>query len=167
MKRQTIPIDLFDLPRFVDSIVELWGDHELAFPLVENGYADFGTACLGDDADEAGDHPIDWLKNGHTLFAQFAKRDDTLYTLPNRVVIDVSDVGDDDETFLDEFSTYGFLVQMKDGYLTLQTALLRDITGEPIVAVVDDAGVFEAETKKFLASVMLTERSSPSSRIPD
>lgn len=165
MKPQTLTIDLFDLPRFVDSIVELWGDQEVAFPLVENGYADFGTACLGDDADDAGDNPIEWLQHGNTLFGQFARRDDTNYTLPNQVVIDVSDVGDDDETYIDEFSTYGFLVQLKDGFLTLRTALLRDITGEPTVTVVDDSGVFEEEMKKFLGSVMLTDRASPGGRI--
>lgn len=155
MKRQTIPIDQFDLPRFVAAIVELWGDQAIAFPLVANGYADFGTACLGDEADVAGDNPLDWLKHGHTLFGQFARRDDTHYALPNGVEIDVSDVGDDDETFLDAFSTYGFLIQMKDSNLTFQTALLRDITGEPVVTVVHDAGVFEEAMQKFFESLMV------------
>lgn len=155
VNRQTIPIHQFDLPRFVDGIVGVWGDHEVAFPLVENGYADFGTACLGDEADDAGDDPLDWLKHGHTLFGQFARRDEALYTLPNGVEIDVSEVGDDDETFLDAFSTYGLLVQLKDGVLTFQTALLRDINGEPVVTVVDDAGVFEDELRKFFESMMV------------
>lgn len=151
MKARTCPAREFDLPRFVAAVVDHWGDHEVAFPFVQGGFADFGTGCLGDD--DAGDNPLDWLRAGHTLFAQFTKRDGTTYTLPGGVEIDVSDVDDDDATFLDDSSTYGFLVQVKDGNVLIQTAVLRDITGECVVTVVDDAGVFEAEMRRFVESL--------------
>ena len=153
MKRQTIPIDQFDLPRFVDGIVRVWDDHEVAFPLVENGYADFGTACLGDDADDAGDTPLEWLHAGHTLFGQFARRDDNLYTLPDGEVLDVSDMGDEDGTLLDESSTYGFLVRVQDGQLRIESAVFQDGSGECLVAAVDDAGVFEEKMAAFVQSM--------------
>lgn len=154
MKRQRIRTDLFDLARFVDALVELWADAETAFPFVsEDGYADFGTLCLGDDSDIAGDTPLDWLHAGHTLFGQFARRDDDRYTLPDGEVLDVSDVGDEDETPLDESSTYGFLVQVKDGQLRIESAVLQDGSGECLVAAVEDAGVFEEKMAAFVQSM--------------
>lgn len=153
MNPQTIPAREFDLARFVAAVVDHWGNHEVAFPFVANGFADFGTGCLGDDADAAGCTPLDWLCNGHVLFAQFTRRDGTTYTLPGGVEIDVSDVDDDDATFLDDSSTYGFLVQIEDGKVLIQTAVLRDITGECVVTPVEDAGIFEAEMRRFVESL--------------
>lgn len=153
MKRRTTPIGLFDLARFVDAIVGLWGDPEVAFAFVEGKYADFGTACLGDDADDAGDTPLAWLHAGHTLFGQFARRDDNLYTLPGGDVLDVSDVGDEDDTLLDESSTYGFLVRVQDGQLRIESAVLQDGSGECLVAAVEDVGVFEEKMAAFVQSM--------------
>ena len=154
MTPQTIPARKFDLPRFVEAIVNLWGDHEVAFPLVSNdGFADFGTDCLGDDADDAGETPLEWLQAGNTLFGQFARRDDTRYTLPGGVEMDVSVVDEADDTFLDDASTYGFILQLKDDTLLIQTAVLRDTTGECVVTVVEDAGVFEMEMLRFVESM--------------
>lgn len=154
MKLQTIPARQFDLPRFVGAVVDLWGDHEVAFPLVADGFADFGTACLGDDADAAGETPLEWLQAGHTLFGQFTQRDDGLYTLPGGVEIDVSDV-DDDDALLDDCTTYGFLLEMAGDTLRIQTAVLRDVTGECVVTPVQDAGVFEQEMVRFVESLKL------------
>lgn len=156
MKPQTIPTRKFDLPRFVEALVNLWGDHEVAFPLVSgDGFADFGTDCLGDDADTAGETPLEWVHAGHTLFGQFARRDDGLYTLPGGVEIDVSNLDDAEDTFLDDCTTYGYLLQMKGDTLLIQTAVLRDITDECVVTLVDDAGVFEQEMLRFVESMKL------------
>lgn len=156
MKLQTIQARKFDLPRFVGAVVDLWGDHEVAFPLVsDDGFADFGTDCLGDAAAAAGETPLEWLRAGHTLFGQFTQRDDGLYTLPGGVEIDVPDVDEADDTFLDDTSTYGFLVQLRDDTLRVQTAVLRDGTGECVVTPVDDAGVFEREMVRFVESMRL------------
>lgn len=154
MKSRTIPLPSFDLARFVDAVVQLWGDAEVAFALVEGKYADFGTLCLGDAADAAGDTPLEWLNHGHTLFAQFARRDDDRYTLPGGEVLDVSDVGDDDDTLLDESSTYGLLVRVKDGQLRIESAVLQDGSGECLVTAVRDAGVFEEKMAGFVESMM-------------
>jgi hypothetical protein len=156
MKPQTIPARQFDLPRFVEAVVDLWSDHEVAFLLVsDDGLADFGTGCLGDDADAAGDTPLEWLQAEHTLFGQFTQRDDDLYRLPGGVEIDVSNVDEADDTFLDDTSTYGFLVRLKEDALMIQTAVLRDVTGECVVTPVDDAGVFEREMVRFVESMKL------------
>ena len=155
MKLQSIPARKFDLSRFIETIVDLWADHEIAFPLVADGFADFGTDCLGDDADAAGDTPVEWLRAGHTLFGQFTQRDDGLYTLPGGVEIDVSNVDEADDTFLDDCTTYGFLVQLRDDALMIQTAVLRDGTGECVVTPVQDAGVFEQEMVRFVESMKL------------
>ena len=154
MKTQTIHVETFDLARFVETIVKFWGgDHEVAFPLVENGFADFGTDCLGDDADEAGDHPLEWLQHGHTLFGQFTRRDCDLYELADGSSLTIPDDDEDDETQLDESTTYGFLVSMMENMLTIQTALLTDVSGEPKVYSVDHAGIFEDRMVKFVESM--------------
>lgn len=154
MKPQTIPARKFDLARFVDCIVDLWGDHEIAFPLVSgDGLADFGTGCLGDDADAAGDTPLEWLQAGHTLFGQFTQRDEDLYRLPGGGEIDVSNVDEADDTLLDDCTTYGFIVQLDGDTLVIQTAVLRDVTGECVVTPVDDAGVFEEAMVRFVESM--------------
>lgn len=153
MKRRTIPIHQFDLAQFVDALVELWGDAEVAFPFVEGKHADFGTLCLGDAADTAGDSPLEWLAAGHTLFGQFARRDDCIYRLPGGIEVDVSDVDDDDDTDLDECSTYGFLVRLSSDELVIQTAVLSDSTGDCLVTAVKDAGLFETEMGAFIESL--------------
>ena len=155
MKSRTVSLRSFDLAWFVDGIVQLWGDAETAFPFVsEDGCADFGTLCLGDDADAAGDAPLEWLAAGHTLFGQFARRDDDRYTLPGGEVVDVSDVGEDDDTLLDESSSYGLLVRVTDGQLRIESAGLQDGSGECLVTVVEDAGVFEKKMTAFIESMM-------------
>lgn len=152
MTPQTIPAHSFDLSRFVETIVSFWGDQEVAFPLVENGFADFGTACLGDDADRAGDHPLDWLRHGHTLFGQYTRRDVGRYDLADGGSID-PDQGDPEETQLDESTTHGFLVSVKDGLVTIETAILSDVTGECRVYPVENAGVFENRMRRFVGSM--------------
>ena len=62
MKKKIIPVQDFDLDRLIATVATFWKgqvpsmpDHEVAFPVVQNGFADFGTACLEDDADAVGD----------------------------------------------------------------------------------------------------------------
>lgn len=71
MEKKLIPVRDFDLARFIVTIVKFWHgqvpsmpDHHVAFPIVQNGFADFGTDCLEDDADKVGDTPIEWLETG-------------------------------------------------------------------------------------------------------
>lgn len=155
MKPQTIPVQTFDLTRFVGTIVSFWCDHEVAFPLVENGFADFGTGCLGDNADEAGDHPLEWLQHGHTLFGQFTRRNEGRYELADGGEIDISDEDDDGGTQLDECTTHGFLVSLRDNMVTVETAILSDVTGECRVYPVENAGVFEDRMQRFIKAMRL------------
>lgn len=153
MKPQRIPAETFDLVRFVETVIQFWGgDHQVAFPLVENGFADFGTDCLGDDAEVAGNHPLEWLQTGHNLFGQFTRRDDDHYDLADGSSLEIPDE-DEAGTQLDECTTYGFLVSLKDNTITIQTALLTDVSGEPKVYPVDDAGIFEEKMGQFVESM--------------
>ena len=160
MKKKTIPLRDFDLPRFIETVVEFWHgqvtsmpDHEVAFPIVQNGFADFGTDCLEDDADAVGDTPLEWLKNGLTLFAQFTRRFDGTYDLADGTVWQEPEDYEDDDVFLDEHSTYGFLTAVKGEVLSIQTAVLRDVTGECVVRTVKATGPFEEPMVRFIRSM--------------
>jgi hypothetical protein len=156
MKKQTVPLADFDLPRFIGTIVTFWGDHEAAFPLLENGFADFGLGCLDDDAEDPGDEPLQWLQHGLTLFGQFTRSDDSTYSLADGTEIEVPE--DDESEFMDDSSTFGFLVNLADDVLTIQTAVLRDLTGECTVETVDHAGVFETNMVRFIRSMKRAAR---------
>jgi hypothetical protein len=151
--KNIIPVYEFDLPCLIDTLTAFWGDHESAFPLVANGFADFGTFGLGDEADPVGETPLEWLQHGQTLFAQFTKGDGTSYALADGSELEVTDDDEAEGSFLDDCSTYGWLISLKDGLLTLETAVLRDVTGECRVEAVDHAGVFTAPMKAFLQSL--------------
>lgn len=154
MKTQIIPAETFDLARFIESIVKFWsGDHETAFPLVQNGFADFGTDCLGDDAEEAGSHPHAWLQHGHTLFGQFTRRDDDHYDLADASTVAMPDDDEDDETQLDESTTHGYLLSLEGDRLTIQTAILTDVSGEPKVYSVENGGIFEEKMVAFVEAM--------------
>jgi hypothetical protein len=171
MKKQKIPVRDFDLPRFIQTLVAFWGDPETAFPLVaDNGFADFGTDCLEDEAEEAGDNPLAWLRHGNTLFGQFTRRagDYELADGSRLRILDEEDADEEDEggernaceavhddgkTQLDECSTYGFLLKLKGDTLTVQTARLSDVTGECVVRAVKNAGVFEDRMVRFVESL--------------
>lgn len=153
--KTTLSLNGFDLQRFIDTIVSFWGgDHEIAFPFVSSdGFADFGTACLEDEADDAGDSPLEWLQHGHTLFGQFTRGDGVTYELADGSELETTDDDEADDVFLDDSSTYGVLLHLEGGTLAIQTAVLRDGTGEPLVTVVDHAGPFEEPMSRFLETM--------------
>ena len=160
MKKKTIPVRDFDLPQFISTFVKFWHgqvtsmpDHEVAFPIVQNGFADFGTDCLEDDADKVGDTPFEWLQHGLTLFAQFTRRFDGTYDLADGTVWQEPEDYEDDDVFLDEHSTYGFLTAVKGEVLSIQTAVLRDVTGECVVRTVKATGPFEEPMVRFIESM--------------
>lgn len=160
--KTTLSLQDFDLQRFIDAIVSFWGgDHEVAFPFVHDGFADFGTTCLGDDADQAGDTPLEWLQNGHTLFGQFSRGDGVTYELADGTEVETTDDDEADDVFLDDCSTYGFLMHLQGDRLTIQTAVLRDGTGEPIVETVSHAGPFEEPMRRFLEKLTKENHDRP------
>ena len=150
--KTTLSLQDFDLQRFIDTIVSFWeDDHEVAFPFVSSdGVADFGPSCLGDDADQAGDSPLEWLQNGHTLFGQLSRGDGVSYELASGSELETTDDDETDDVFLDDCSTYGFLLHLEGETLTIQFAVLRDVTDEPLVTVVEHAGPFEEPMRQFL-----------------
>jgi len=161
--KATIPLNDFDLPRFIEAIVDFWKDevptmpaHEVAFAFVgEDGFADFGTDCLWDEAVTVGDSPLEWLQHGQTLFAQFTRRFDGEYELADGTTWEEpdDDEDDDDDVYLDEHSTYGFLISLNGELIRIQSAMLRDITGECKVTPVKTAGPFEAAMVRFIDSL--------------
>lgn len=153
MIEESVSIRGFDLPRFIEAIVAFWGDLEIAFPFVHDGMADFGTACLEDDADNVGDSPLEWLQHGQTLFAQFTRGDGVAYELADGTEFETTEGDEADDVFLDDSSTYGFLLRLRGESLTIQTAVLRDMTGEPVVQVVKHAGPFEERMRQFLTAM--------------
>lgn len=149
--KTSIPSTEFDLARFIDTLTAFWGDHESAFPLVANGFADFGTACL-EDPDAVGQTPQEWLQHGQTLFAQFTRGDGTSFELADGSELEITENDEADGTFYDDCSTFGWLISLKNGLLAIETAVLRDVTGECRVEAVEQAGAFEAPMKAFLQS---------------
>lgn len=148
-----IPITEFDLPRFIDTLTAFWGDHESAFPLVDQGFADFGTACL-EDSEAAGDTPLEWLQHGLTLFAQFTRGDGSEYEMADGTELEVTDSDEAEGVFYDDCSTFGWLISQNDGLLIIETAVLRDISGECRVEIVEHVGVFEAPMAEFIQSLI-------------
>ena len=151
--KPVIPITDFDLSRFVATLTAFWGDQECAFPLIESGFADFGTACV-EDPDAVGQTPQEWLQHGQTLFAQFTRGDGTNYALADGSELEITENDEADGTFYDDCSTFGWLISLKNGLLIIETAVLRDVTGECRVEAVEHAGVFEAPMKAFIQSLL-------------
>lgn len=160
--KTTLSLRDFDLQSFIDIVVEFWGDREIAFPCVSSdGVADFGPSCLGDEADDAGDSPLEWLQNGHTLFGQFSRGDGLTYELADGSKFETTDDDEADDVFLDDCSTYGFLLHLEGDTLTIQFAVLRDGTGEPLVTAVDHAGPFEEPMSRFLKKLTKGKHDRP------
>lgn len=160
--KTTLSLRDFDLQSFIDIVVEFWGDREIAFPFVSSdGVADFGPSCLGDEADDAGDSPLEWLQNGHTLFGQVSRGDGVSYELADGTEVETTDDDEADDIFLDDCSTYGFLLHLEGDRLTIQTAVLRDVTDEPLVTVVEHAGPFEEPMRRFLEMMVKGKHDRP------
>lgn len=155
--KKSVPIRNFDLPRFVRTIVEFWNDAEVAFPFVQDGFADFGPDCL-DDGDDLGGDPLEWLRAGHSLFGQFFRGDGVTYDCADGQEVEVPDDDDDDSridaTYLDDSSAYGFLIRLKEERVEIRSAVLRDITGDCCIEEVVDAGFFEEKMVRFIESLM-------------
>ena len=161
--KTTHSLRAFDLQHFIETIVSFWeGDLEVAFPFVSSdGVADFGPSCLGDEADDAGDSPLEWLQHGHTLFGQFSRGDGVSYELADGTELETTDDDEADDVFLDDCSTYGFLLHLECDTLTVHTAVLRDGTGEPLVTAVDHAGPFEEPMSRFLKKLTKGKHDRP------
>ena len=150
MKKKMIPLRDFDLPQFIDAIVEFLGNPRFAFPVVDDGIADFGEDGFDEDLEET---PLERLQHGRILFAQFTRGEGNTYELADGTKLEVPDDYEGDGEFFDECSAYGFLLQVADGMLTIETAVLRDVTLENVVSEVDDAGIFEASMVRFIESM--------------
>ena len=150
MKKKTIPVRDFDLPRLIETIVEFLGNPMFAFPFVDDGIADFGEDGFDDDMEET---PLERLQHGRILFAQFTRGEGSSYELADGTKLEVPDDYDGEGEFFDECSAYGFLLQIADGMLTIETAVLRDVTLENVVSEIEDAGIFEGNMVRFIESM--------------
>ena len=150
MKKKMIPLRDFDLPRFIETIVNFMGDPMFAFPVVNDGIADFGEDGFDEDMEET---PLERLQHGRTLFAQFTKGEGSSYELADGSKLEVPDDYEGEGEFFDECSAYGFLLQIVDGMMTIEPAVLRDVTLENVVSEIEDAGIFEASMVRFIESM--------------
>ncbi len=146
----TIPVRDFDLARFIDAIVHFMGNPMFAFPVVDDGIADFGEDGFDDDMEET---PLERLQHGRILFAQFTRGEGITYELADGTKLEVPEDYEGEGEFFDECSAYGYLLQLTDGMLTIEAAFLRDVTLENVVSVVDEAGVFEGNMVRFIESM--------------
>lgn len=135
--KATIPLNDFDLPRFINAIEE----PELAFQLVDEGYAIYDPSTT----------PMQKLESGQTMFAQFTSGEGESFSLADGTRIELPD-DFDGEGYFDDSSCYGFVVRLTDGHLTFESAVMRDEREETVVFEVDDAGPFEAAMIQFIES---------------
>lgn len=150
MKKKMIPMRDFDLSRFIDAIVHFMGDPMFVFPVVNDGIADFGEDGFDDDMEET---PLERLLHGRILFAQFTRGEGNTYELADGTTLEVPDDYEGEGEFFDECSAYGFVLQLTDGMLAIETAVLRDVTLESVVIVVAEAGIFEGNMVRFIESM--------------
>lgn len=150
MKKKMIPVRDFDLPRFIETTVNFIGNPMFAFPVVNDGIADFGEDGFEDDMEET---PLERLQHGRILFAQFTKGEGSSYALADGTKLEVPDEYEGEGEFFDECSAYGFVLQIADGVLTIETAVLRDVTLENVVSEIEEAGLFEGNMVRFIESM--------------
>ena len=150
MKKKTIPVRDFDLPHFIATIVHFMGNPMFAFPVVDDGIADFGEDGFDDDTEET---PLERLQHGRILFAQITRGEGSSYELADGTTLEVPDDYEGEGEFFDECSAYGFLLQLTNEMLTIEAAVLRDVTLENVVSEVDDAGIFEGNMVRFIESM--------------
>ncbi len=160
--RRTIPIQRFDLARFIEIMVDFWKDevsaHEAAFTFVgDTGLAAFGTDCLWDEAETVGEGPLDWLHHGKALFARFFRQFDGRYEGADGTTWDDPEDEENEESLHElsgfELGSYGFLVSLSGDRLSIQTAVLREVSGECRVTPVKTAGPFEKPMIQFIESM--------------
>lgn len=140
--KTTIPLNDFDLPRFIDAIVTLCDGPDLAFQLVDDGYAIYDPSTT----------PMQKLESGQTVFARFSSGEGESFNLADGTRIELPDEFDG-EGYFDDSSCYGFVIRLADGQLNFESAVMRDEREETVVFEVDDAGPFEAAMIQFIESL--------------
>lgn len=138
----TIPLNDFDLPRFINAIVTLSDGPDLAFQFVDDGYAIYDPSTT----------PIQKLESGQSVFARFSTGEGESFQLADGSRLELSDDFDGDGYF-DDSSCYGFVIRLADEQLNFTIAVMRDEREETVVFEVDDAGPFEAPMIRFIESL--------------
>lgn len=140
--KATIPLNDFDLPRFIDAIVTFCDEPELAFPIVDGDFAIYDPSTT----------PIQKLESGQAVFARFTSGQGERFNLADGTQLELPDDFDGDGYF-DDSSCYGFVVRLAEGQLTISSAVMRDEREETVVFEVDDSGPFEAAMIHFIESL--------------
>ena len=176
----TIPRRGFDWASFATALRTFAVAHGLeeACPIVDDGRLVFwhdhdDLLENRDDLEAVPGKPLDRLKAGFTIFSSF-----TVYQGCRRVtcadggVIAVPDPEDDgirppasdelrrlaEKTECDESRSYGFLLSLLAGRLTIQTALMSDANGECYVEAVVEAGLVEEPMWRFVRQFARSHR---------
>ena len=138
----TIPLNDFDLARFIAAIVTFSDGPDLAFQLVDEGFAIYDPTTT----------PMQKLESGQTVFARFTSGEGESFQLADGTQLELPD-DFDGEGYFDDSSCYGFVVRLAYGHLTFTSAVMRDEREETVVFEVDDAGPFEAAMIRFIESL--------------
>lgn len=138
----TIPLNDFDLPRFIDAIATFCDGPDLAFQTVDDGFAIYDPLTT----------LMQKLEKGQVVFARFSTGEGENFQLADGTQIELPN-DFDGEGYFDDSSCYGFVVRLADGQLKFESAVLRDEREETVVFEVDDAGPFEAAMIQFIESL--------------
>lgn len=137
----TIPLNDFDLPRFIAAIVTFGDGPDLAFQTVDDGFAVYDPSTT----------PTQKLESRQAVFARFTSGEGESFQLADGTRLDVP-VDFDGDGYFDDSSCYGFVIRLADGQLFFESAVMRDEREETVVFEVDDAGPFEAAMIRFIES---------------
>lgn len=138
----TIPLNDFDLARFIEAIATFCDGPDLAFQLVDEGYAIYDPSTT----------PMQKLESGQAVFARFTSGEGEIFQLADGTRIELPD-DFEGEGYFDDSSCYGFVVRLADGQLFFESAVMRDEREETVVFEVDDAGPFERPMIRFIESM--------------
>lgn len=138
----TIPLNDFDLSRFMDAIVTLGDGPEFAFPVVDDGFAIYDPTTT----------TMQKLESGQSVFARFTSGEGESFNLADGTQLEPPDDYDGDGYF-DELSCYGFVIRLADEQLNFTSAVMRDEREETVVFEVDDGGPFEEAMVRFIESL--------------
>lgn len=138
----TIPLKDFDLPRFIDAIVTLCEEPELAFQFVDEGFAIYDPTTT----------PMQKLESGQTVFTRLSSGEGERFNLANGTQLELPDDFEGDGYF-DDSSCYGFVIRLADGQLLFESAVMRDKREVTVVFEVDDGGPFEVAMVQFIESL--------------
>lgn len=135
--KATIPLNDFDLSRFINSIEE----PELAFQFVDEGFAIYAPTTT----------PMQKLESGQAVFARFTSGQGERFNLADGTQLELPD-DFDGEGYFDDSSCYGLVIRLADGQLNFESAVMRDEREVTVVFEVDDAGPFEVAMIQFIES---------------